>query len=73
MKDQARVFVLKPTSPAEMLANQNYLDELQNTEKKKREIKTLHKNFQEFEEDTKKQLSGIKEKGLEENKHVSAV
>ena len=68
MKDQARVFFLKPTSLTEMLANENYLDELQDTEIK-REIKTLHKNFQEFKEDTKKRLNEIKEKGLEENKH----
>ena len=36
-------------------------------------MKTLHKNFQEFKEDTKKRLSGIKEKGLGENKHMSDV
>lgn len=63
MIDQARVFFLKPTSPAEMLANENYLDDLQDTEIKI-EIKTLHKNFQEFKGDTKKQLNEIKEKGL---------
>lgn len=35
MNDQARILFLKPTSPIEILANENYLDELQNTEVKR--------------------------------------
>lgn len=63
MKDQARIFFLKPTSPAEMLANQNYLDELQDT-KIKREIKTLHKSYKSLRKTQRNNSMKSKKKGF---------
>lgn len=54
-----------------MLANENYLDELQVTKIKK--SANLLKELEEFKEDTKKQLSGIKDKELKENERLRDV
>lgn len=51
MNDQASIFPPKLSSPVEMFVNENYLDELQDTEFK-RAITNFIKEFKEFEEDT---------------------
>lgn len=53
-----------------MFANENYLDGSQHAEFK-RAIINFTKEFDEFKQDSKNQLNGIKEKVLEENKHLS--
>lgn len=55
-----------------MLANENYLDELQVTKIIKKSA-NLVKELEEFKEDTKKQLSGIKDKELKENERLRDV
>ena len=50
-----------------MIANENYLNEPQDTEFK-RTIASFIKEFKEFREDTKKQLNEINEVELKENK-----
>lgn len=55
-----------------MLANENYLDELQVTKIIKKSA-NLVKELEEFKEDTKKQLSGIKDKELKENERLGDV
>lgn len=52
-----------------MLANGNYLDEFQDIEYKR--IIILIKEFKEFKENRKQQLSGIKEEELNENNSLS--
>lgn len=49
MKDQASVFSPKPTSPVEMLASENFLDEPQYREIKKNinSLKDLKKTYKE--------------------------
>lgn len=49
MRDIASIFFLKPTSPVQMLANENYLDELRNTEFKRTPINPF-KEFKELKE-----------------------
>lgn len=66
MKDQASIFSLKYTSPVERFANENYLDELQDTEFTRTIIQVL--DFKKFKTDTKKHLNEIKEKDLREEK-----
>lgn len=69
MKDQASIFSqkpacpakMKPAYPAQMFANETLLDELQDTELKRRFINFI-KEFKEIKKDTKKQLNKIKEK-----------
>lgn len=67
MKDQVNMLSLKPISPVKIFANENYLDELQDTELK-RTIKIFIKELKEFKEDTQQQFSEIKKKEPE-NKH----
>lgn len=55
-----------------MLANENYLDELHVTKIIKKSA-NLVKELEEFKEDTKKQLSGIKDKELKENERLRDV
>jgi hypothetical protein len=52
-----------------VLANGNYLDEFQDIEYKR--IIILIKEFKEFKENRKQQLSGIKEEELNENNSLS--
>lgn len=54
MKDQASISPPKPTNPVEMFANEDYLDETQSTEFK-RKIMNFVQKFKEFKENTKKQ------------------
>lgn len=63
------MFSPKSNSLIVMLANENYLDELQDTECK-RTIINFIKEFKDFKEDTKRQLSGIKENKLKENERL---
>lgn len=70
MKDQVSIASPKLTRPVEMFANKNYLHESHDTEFN-RTFTNFVKEFKEFEEYTKKQFNGTKEKELKENKCLS--
>lgn len=69
MTNQGNTFYSIPLSLTEMFANNNYLDELQDTEFKGTIINFI-KYFKEFTEYTNKQFNEIKKKELLENKHL---
>lgn len=60
MKDQATIPYPKLTNHIEMFANENYIDEPQDTELN-RTTTNFNKESKEFKEDIKKQLDKIKE------------
>lgn len=71
MKDQAGSFSPKSSSPIEMIVKENYLDEFQGPEIKKKTAINLLREFKQFEEIMKKPLNEVREKELEENKCLS--
>lgn len=66
MKDQAILYPPSLTSPVERFANENYLDESQDTEFK--QSYTSSKTFKGFKTDIKKHLSVFKGIDLRQNK-----
>lgn len=62
-KDQSGISSPQSASAVEMFAHETYLDELQDTEIKRKSINLL-REFKQFKENAKKLFSEIREKSL---------
>lgn len=72
-KDQAGIFSPKSTSAVEVFAHETYLDELQDTEIKRKSIKLLRK-FKQFKENTRNRSVKSARKswsGAQENTNIN--
>ena len=63
MSDQTKISSPKPTSPAEMFTNENYLDEPQDIESKRTIINCI-KEFVGLKEGTKKLFNELRKMNL---------